>query len=71
MLDSIYHLTLKYLKLKHQDCPLFFATLYWAKICKPLVIYRFYCLALYYSKTPRRHLKNSFSPAIHLWVSGG
>ena len=37
-----------------------YATLLWAslrfpKICKPLVIYRFYCMALFHSQT-RRHM---------------
>ena len=29
-------------------------------ICKPLVVYRFYCMALYYSQT-RRHVINEFN----------
>ena len=42
-----------------------YATLLWTskrfpKICKPLVVYRFYCMALYHSKT-RRHMISMFS----------
>ena len=66
MLDSICHMTFKILKNRifrvktsifppqaftqrnngRHECFL--------KICKPLVVYRFYCMALYYSQTRRR-----------------
>ena len=40
-----------------------YATLLWTsyrfqKICKPLVVYRFYCLALYHSQTPCHVINN-------------
>ena len=62
MLESIFHMTLKLLKISHfmarkcQYLPYFtqryngrhYFTL---QIYKPLVVYRFYCLVLYHSKT--------------------
>ena len=53
MLDSIYHMTLKLLKNAFLD--IFYATLtLHFEICKPLVVYRFCCMALYHSQ--RRHM---------------
>ena len=56
VLESIYHMTLKLLK-NHilrvktsKDCVIFYSTLHY-EICKPLVVYPFYCMALYYSQT--------------------
>ena len=63
MLDSIYHM------IKSHFCRknvvfffIMYATLLWTsqrfpKIDKPLVVYRFYCMALFHSQT-RRHMTN-------------
>ena len=66
MLDSIYHMTLKFLKnhifgAKIQDFAIFFATLQWMRyqICKPLVVYQFYYMALYHSQM-RHHVIRSY-----------
>ena len=65
MLDSIYHITLKFLK-NHvlgvktarfcnllRNVIIFFIT--YALICEPLVCYPFYCMAFFHSQT-RRHM---------------
>ena len=75
MLDSIYHMTSKLLKNVfwpeninilpsftqlyngHHHSTLLF------KICKPLVVYRFYCMALYHSQT-RLHVINFINPKL-------
>ena len=60
MLDSIYHMTIKLLKisflaLKCQDLPSFTQHLIGCHyviyiICNPLVVYEFNCMALYHSQ---------------------
>ena len=61
MLDSIYHMTLKLIK-NHIFCWKMsrFCNLMqryngchyiYYEICKPLVVYRFYCMSLYHSQT--------------------
>ena len=60
MLDSIYHMTLKlikiaFLSLNVKILPSFMQvyTGRFPEICKPLVVYQFYCIALYHSQTQR------------------
>ena len=69
MLDSIYHMTniLKshFWRKKRYNFVIMYATLLWTslrfpKIDKPLVVYRFYCMALFHSRT-RRHVINNFN----------
>ena len=62
MLDSIYHMTLKLLKNENVKISPSFTQHYNGRpyvsrtgICKPLVAYRFYFMALYHSQM-RRHL---------------
>ena len=72
MLDSIYHMTLKFLKnhifglkmsrfcnLLHKVC---YNECHYVMLlnCKPLVVYQFYCMALYHAQT-RRHVINHIS----------
>ena len=71
LLDSIFHMTLKLHKNRIFCCenvkilPSFtqrynerhYITLV---VCKPLVVYRFYCMVLYHSQ-PRRHVISTFS----------
>ena len=68
ILDSIYHMTntLKshFWRKKRYNFVIMYATLLWTskrvpKIDKPLVVYRFYCMALFHSQT-RRHMINAF-----------
>ena len=59
MLDSIYHMTLRlfeisFLPLKRYNFVIMYTTFIWTslrfpKIDKPLVVYRFYCMALFHS----------------------
>ena len=70
MLDSIYHMTLKLIKshiFRRENIKILrsfmqcykghhFVTLI---ICKPQVVYLFYCMALYHSQT-QRHVINGF-----------
>ena len=72
MLDSIYHITLKLLKncslsakTSTSDFVIFYAAVMDAitlryEICKPLEVYRFYCMALYDSQTRRHVIRNTF-----------
>ena len=65
MLDSFYHMTFSYFEIsflpqKRYNFDIMYATLLWTslrfpKIDKPLVVYRFYCMALFHSQT-RRHM---------------
>ena len=77
MFDSIYHMPLKLLEsrilgVKHQYFAIFtqyyngrhFVTLL---ICKPLVVYRFYCMALYHSQTRRHMIKDIKSMFLFLY----
>ena len=68
MLDSIYYMTntLKshFWRKKRYNIVSMYAMLFWTslrflKIDKPLVIYRFYCMALFHSK-PRRHMIKTY-----------
>ena len=69
MLDSIYHMTLKLLKITFLALKLDFFPLlckvimevitYRYSICQALVVYRLYCMALYHSQT-RGHLISTF-----------
>ena len=70
MLDSIYHMTLKLLK--NQICGvknikichilrnivMDVITIRYL-ICKPLVVYQFYCMALYHSQTRHHVIKEN------------
>ena len=68
MLDSIYHMTLRFLwnfilGVKSYNFVIMYAMLLWTskhfpKICKPLVVYRFYCMELFHSQT-RHHMINA------------
>ena len=69
-LDSIYHMTntLKshFSRKKRYNFVIVYATLFLTsyrvpKIDKPLVVYRFYCMALFHSQT-RRHMINKITP---------
>ena len=65
MLDSIYHMTLRVhliSAVKRYNFVFMYAMLlrmskHFQKICKPLVVYQFYCMALFHSQT-RRHIIN-------------
>ena len=69
ILDYIYHMTLRLLwnlnlALKRYNCVIMYAMLLWTslrfpKIDKPLVVYRFYCMALFHSQT-LRHMINVY-----------
>ena len=65
MLDSIYHMTLRLLK-SHVCCKkrynfvimnVVMDVMTFPEIYKLLAVYRFYCMALFYSQT-RRHMIN-------------
>ena len=66
MLDPIYHMRLKLLQNHIFDMKVTILTSFTLHyngchyitllICKPLVVYQFYCMALYYTRT-RRHVK--------------
>ena len=69
MLDSICHMTLKLLKIAFcfkiskflfRNVRMDVITLRY-KICKPLVVYQFYCMVLYHSQT-LRHVINKLTP---------
>ena len=78
MLDSIHHLTLKILehRIFHVKTALFNPLLRdvitnvvtFPKICQPLVVHRFYCMALYRSQT-RRHMINKSHHKIEDYTS--
>ena len=62
--DHFYHMTLELIKsallAENVSFNIFYASLEWTsklfpKICKPLVEYRFYCMAIFHSQT-RRHM---------------
>ena len=73
MLDSIYHMTLKLIKncifgvdmsrFCHLFCNVIMDVITFSKICKPLAVYRFYCMALYHSQT-RRHVIKKLIPIL-------
>ena len=68
MLDSFYHMTLELLKNRLfgmktsrfwqllSSLKMYLITLHY-KICKPLVVYQSYCMALYHSQTRHHVLK--------------
>ena len=75
MLDSVYHMTFEFIKIhfgmkKSRICYLFrngiidVITLCY-QICKPLVVYRLYCMALYYSQRPGHVIKYIFEMITH------
>ena len=77
MLDSIYHMPLKLIKnrifgaKKSRFCHvlrnIIMDVITFPEICKPLVVYRFYCIALYHSQT-RRHVKKCSITWHFIWV---
>ena len=69
MLDSIYHMTLRLLLKSHICCKnviiltlcmqLCYGRQRFPKIDKPLVVYRFYCMALFHSQARRHMIKEN------------
>ena len=72
MLDSIYHMTLTLLKncrfgmktfsfcYLFRNVTLYVITLHY-QICKPLVVYRFYCMALFHFQMRRHVIKSLYN----------
>ena len=68
MLESIYHMTLRLLRnlisgVKQIRCCHYvdnvIMDVIFLKICKPLVVYRFYCMALFNSHTRHHMIKDN------------
>ena len=66
MLDSIYHMTNTFKSHFWRKNVLILSSCtqrcYGRHICKPLVVYRFYCTALFHSQTRRQKIKTINAP---------